>query len=61
MITAMQEAKLAACERLRAARDNLIVARPLICWKDGDRRISHAIERIDDLLEDVLPSNEVAT
>lgn len=59
-MTALQGAKLEACTRLIAARDNLLVARPLICWKDGDRRIVHAIERIDDLLKDVLPSNEAS-
>lgn len=57
-MTALQSAKLEACIRLRAARDNLLLARALICWKDSDQRIDHAIERVDDMLKDVLPSND---
>lgn len=58
MVTAMQSAKLRACDSLIEARKLLLDIRWLVCWADGDRRILTTVSQIDDMLEEVLPSNK---
>lgn len=57
MITAMQSAKLRACDKLMDARASMLDVRSLVCWPDGDRRVLTIVSQIDAMLEEVLPSN----
>lgn len=56
MITAMQKARLIACNTLLEAKDQVLSTRSLVCWHDQEvREVDKLVEQLDVLLTKVLP------